>query len=128
MRDASVSGELVRTRLELAQSAADLTQSRADLTDSRSDPTDSRARLAQSRVDLVAATELADDLREALGASREMGMAMGILRIRPPDAPSVGHTGCVLPASHPKGSAAVRSCPSIRRHVPIQEACRSPGR
>jgi len=78
--------ELARTREELSQSRSDLAHSRADLennrTDlaqSRSDLAQSRSDLAQSQVDLAVANELAVNLQEALQASREIGMAMGIL-------------------------------------------------
>ena len=71
--------ELARTREELSQSRSDLAHSRADLENNRTDLAQSRSDLAQSQVDLAVANELAVNLQEALQASREIGMAMGIL-------------------------------------------------
>lgn len=71
--------DLAQSRSDLAHSRADLEYSRSDLAQSRSDLTKSRSDLAQSQVNLTVANELAVNLQEALQASREIGMAMGIL-------------------------------------------------
>jgi len=74
--------DLAESRSDLAHSRADLERSRGDLAQSRSDLAQSRGDLAQSQVDLAVANELAVNLQEALQASREIGMAMGIVMER----------------------------------------------